>query len=67
MGKTWKDKPLNVEDVPVYKRRNRGLSGCKRAIKPQPEDAEAEMLARDLDYLKSEGVWYTNYKDPWSA
>lgn len=26
--------------------------------------SKAEMLAMDLDQLKSEGVWY---KDPWSA
>jgi len=39
MGKTWKDKPRNVEDVPIYKRR-------KKSPKPQPEDAEAEMLIR---------------------
>lgn len=37
MGKTWKDKPLNVEEVPIYKRR-------KKSLKPLHEDAEAEML-----------------------
>jgi len=53
MGKTWKDKPLNVEEVPVYKRR-------KKSPKPQPEDAEAEMLSDD--FIKEIDYW-----DAWST
>ena len=59
MGKTWKDKPLNVEDIPVYKRR-------KRTPKPQSEATETEVLKWFRETCENE-YEAVRFRDPWNA